>query len=35
MTGTSALLGGLGMVGIAFGLLSFLLAMFGAPSDPF
>ncbi len=35
MTGTSALLGGLGMVGIVFGLLSFLLAMFGAPSDPF
>jgi ABC-type uncharacterized transport system involved in gliding motility auxiliary subunit len=35
MTGTSALLGALGLVGIVFGLLSFLLAMFGAPSDPF
>jgi ABC-type uncharacterized transport system involved in gliding motility auxiliary subunit len=35
MTGTAALLGALGMVGVVFGLLSFLLQMFGAPSDPF
>ncbi|MDH3211286.1 MAG: GldG family protein [Myxococcales bacterium] len=35
MTGSAALLGALGTVGIVFGLLSFLLAMLGAPSDPF
>ena len=35
MTGNSALLGALGLVGVVFGLLSFLLALFGAPTDPF
>jgi hypothetical protein len=35
MTGGSALLGALGLVGSGFGLLSFALALFGAPSDPF
>ena len=35
MTGASPLIGALGLVGVVFGLLSFLLALFGAPSDPF
>ncbi len=35
MTGNAALIGALGLVGVVFGLLSFLLALFGAPSDPF
>jgi ABC-type uncharacterized transport system involved in gliding motility auxiliary subunit len=34
MSGTPALLGALGLVGLGFGLLSFLLALFGAPTDP-
>lgn len=33
MTGIAALLGALGLVGIAFGLLSFLLALFGMPTE--
>ena len=33
MTGLPALLGALGLVGVCFGLLSFLLALFGAPTD--
>lgn len=35
MTGNAALIGAFGLVGVVFGLLSFLLALFGAPSDPF
>jgi ABC-type uncharacterized transport system involved in gliding motility auxiliary subunit len=34
MTGLPALLGALGLVGVLFALLSFVLALFGAPSDP-
>ncbi len=34
MSGTPALLGALGLVAFGFGLLSFLLALFGAPTDP-
>jgi ABC-type uncharacterized transport system involved in gliding motility auxiliary subunit len=34
MSGTPALLGALGLVGLGFGLLSFILALFGAPTDP-
>lgn len=34
MSGTPALLGALGLVALGFGLLSFLLALFGAPTDP-
>jgi ABC-type uncharacterized transport system involved in gliding motility auxiliary subunit len=35
MTGVSVLFGALGLVGLVFGLLSFALALFGAPTDPF
>src|SRR5262245_9606266 len=34
MTGIPALLGALGLVALGFGLLSFVLAIFGAPTDP-
>ena len=34
MTGWASLLGALGLVAIVFGLVSFVLLLFGAPSDP-